>query len=133
MPRMEAFQEYFDWELYRRRIEKLERQGGIVLGEHGTSASKGCIIRSEGFKDFVDREIRPRGEIVSGVWFWDSDEVPRAAHTNGVARAKEFHEDEYAIVYARLTNPIPDFKNRPQWFVTADRIEIIKIDFHRLP
>ncbi|HBQ50792.1 hypothetical protein A3B42_04050 [Candidatus Daviesbacteria bacterium RIFCSPLOWO2_01_FULL_38_10] len=104
-----------------RMIAKKERQGGVVKGYHGTSASLGREIMRGGFKDQRDAE----GGF--GIYFWD-EEVANNARLYGQDKAKKLGESEYAVIEAELNDPRPDFlMGRPQWVVNGDNANILNI------
>jgi hypothetical protein len=105
-------------------LKKKERQGGIVFGYHGTSATRAREIQQNGFQDARCVE----GGF--GVYFWD-DDYPNNALAPARKKAEEDGDNQYAVIEARCTNARPDFlMGRPQWLVNSGNIEILDIQFY---
>ena len=88
---------------------------GVLIGLHGTSASRALLIMENGFKDHES----VRG--LEGVYFW-GQEHPEEAMRSGYSRALAEGENDLAIIEAELYRPAQDIE-RPEtawWSLAAD-------------
>lgn len=113
-----------------RLMAKLDRNGGIAIGAHGTSATCAAQILVGGFEDRVPK--RGGFKDQRGVYFWDEEYADNAS-IPGRQRAQEEGDDSFAVVWARLYRPSPDYKQyRPQWRALACDVTITEVRYYDL-
>ena len=122
-PQFELDDEQYD--LIEKMLQTKEQNGGVVIGYHGTSASRAREIESTGFENKVAVDQR------SGVFAWDEDMQENAINF-GKSRAIKDGDSEFAIVRVEMTNPEPDYHQgrRGEWKAYADKVKILDIQFY---
>lgn len=110
----------------RKLSENLRRKqenGGVIFGYHGTSATEGRVIETNGFSHYSCAEIYT-------VWFWEEQWKDNAI-IDGEKKAIGRGDTKYTIIYARLKDPIPDLSPQalPKWVSTREKIQFKGIEY----
>lgn len=113
-----------------RIMAQRDRNGGVAIGAHGTSATRAAQILVVGFEDCVPE--RGGFQDQRGVYFWD-EEYANNAFMPGRQRAQEDGDDSFAVILARLCRPSPDYvRYRPQWRALARDVTITEVRYYDL-
>lgn len=114
-------------EVIAEMLRKRERQGGIVIGYHGTSAANAREIEANGFKNHMSADGR------SGVFAWDENWMTNAIYF-GKDRAQRLGESEYAIIKVEMTKPEPDYAHgrAGEWKAWADTTKVLEVEYYSL-
>jgi hypothetical protein len=106
-------------------LQRKEKNHGVVIGYHGTSASRARMIEANGFENRVAVDQR------TGVFAWD-ETMKDNAKSFGKDRAKKDGDSQYAVIVLEMTNPEPDYLQgrNGEWKAYADQTKVLSVQYY---